>query len=135
MKVESLGNNIFIFKFGLETDKRKVIVGGPWHFDRALIVLKEHSGIGNMRKEKFTHVAFWVQIHNIPIVYIERDNVQKLGELLEMLLEVETDDDGECIGAYARVRTVIDITKPLEKMVLHEGFVQIMKSYGESRKR
>ena len=60
VKVESLGNNIFLFKFGLETDKQKVIVGGPWYFDRALIVLKEHSGIGNMRKEKFTHVAFWV---------------------------------------------------------------------------
>ena len=44
-----------------------------------------------------------------------------------MLLEVETDDDGEYIGAYARVRIAIDITKPLEKMVLHEGFVQIIK--------
>ena len=45
-----------------------------------------------------------------------------------MLLEVETDDDGEYIGAYARVRIVINIKKPLEKMVLHEVFVQITKS-------
>ena len=75
MKIESLGNNIFLFKFGLEADKQKVMAGGPWHFDRVLIVLKEPSGIGNMRKEEFTHAAFWVQIHNVPIICIERENV------------------------------------------------------------
>lgn len=48
---------------------------------------------------------------------------------------METNNDGECIGPYAKVRIFIDITKPLEKMVLHEGFVQITKNLGESRKR
>lgn len=51
---------------------------------------------------------------------MERDNVQKPGELLGEVLEVETDDDWECIGPYARVRLSIDITKPLEKMVFLE---------------
>lgn len=120
VKIESLGNNIFIFKFGLEVDKRKVLAGGPWHFDRALIVLKEPSGIGNMRKQAFTHVAFWIQIHNVPLACMERDNVQKLGGLLGEVLEVETDDEGECIGLYARVRVSIDITKSLQKMVFLE---------------
>lgn len=86
------------------------------YFDKALIVLKEPSGIGNMRKEEFTHTRFLVQIHNIPIVCIERDNVQKLGGLIGEVLEVETDDDEECICLYARVRISIDITKPLQKM-------------------
>ena len=94
---------------------------GPWHFDRALIVLKELNGIKNMRKEKFTHVAFWVQIHNIPIMGMERENIQKLGGLIGEVMEVKTDDDdGECIGPYARVRILINITKPLEKMVFLE---------------
>ena len=47
------------------------MVGGPWHFNRTLIVLKEPSGIKNIRKEEFTHVAFWVQIHNVPIMGME----------------------------------------------------------------
>lgn len=29
VKVENMGNDIFIFKFGLEVDKRKVMAGGP----------------------------------------------------------------------------------------------------------
>ena len=39
MKIENLGDNIFMFKFALEADKRRVLARGPWHFDRALIVL------------------------------------------------------------------------------------------------
>lgn len=93
VKIESMGNNIFLFKFGSKADKRKIMIGGPWHFDRALIVLKEPSGIGNMRKEEFKHIAFWFQIHNIHIVCMERDTVGKLGELIGEVLEVETDDD------------------------------------------
>ena len=82
VKIESLSNNIFIFKFGLEVDKRKVLARGPWHFVKALIVFKESSGIGNMRKQAFTHVAFWIQIHNVPLACMERKNVQKLEGLL-----------------------------------------------------
>lgn len=61
-----------------------------------------------------------MQIHNVPIVSMERDNVQKLRELLGEVPEVETDDDGKCIGPYARVRIAIDITKPLEKIIFLE---------------
>lgn len=57
MKFENLGNNIFSFKFGLEADKQKVMAGGPWHFDRGLIMLKEPNEIGNMRKQEFTHAS------------------------------------------------------------------------------
>ena len=70
-KIKSLGNNIFMFKFGLEAYKQKVMAGRPWHFDRTLIMLKEPSEIRNMRKKEFTHAAFWVQIHNIPIICME----------------------------------------------------------------
>lgn len=58
VKIENLGNNTFIFNFGLEADKRKVLAGRPWHFDRALIILKEPSGIRNLKKQEFTHAAF-----------------------------------------------------------------------------
>ena len=40
VKIESLGNNIFMFKFASKDEKQRVIAGGPWHFDIVLIVLK-----------------------------------------------------------------------------------------------
>lgn len=39
VKVESMGENIFLFKFGSEEEKKRILMGGSWHFDRALIVL------------------------------------------------------------------------------------------------
>ena len=50
VKIESLGDNVFMFKFGSEADKRSIMAGGPWHFDRALMVLTEPVGIGDVKK-------------------------------------------------------------------------------------
>ena len=36
LKVESLGDNIFILTFASESEKKRILYGGPWHFDRAL---------------------------------------------------------------------------------------------------
>ena len=38
-KVESMGENIFIFKFALEGEKKRILRGGPWHFNNSLMVL------------------------------------------------------------------------------------------------
>ena len=39
IKVESMGDNVFLFRFGSEEEKKGILMGGPWHFDRPLIVL------------------------------------------------------------------------------------------------
>lgn len=60
VKIESLGDNVFMFKFGLNEDKRRILAGGPWHFDRALIVLTKPIRIGDIKKQNFNYVFFWV---------------------------------------------------------------------------
>lgn len=79
VKIESLGENVFIFKFGSNEDKRRILAGGPWHFDRALIVLIEPSGIGDVKKQDFSHASFWVQLHKVPIMCMEKDTAAELG--------------------------------------------------------
>ena len=58
VKIEGLGDNIFMFKFGSNEDKRRILAGGPWPFDRALIVLIEPSGVEDIKKQNFNHVSF-----------------------------------------------------------------------------
>ncbi|KAH9650909.1 CCHC-type domain-containing protein [Citrus sinensis] len=117
VKIESMGDNIFLFKFASEEEKKRVLMGGPWHFNRALIVLTEPTGIGDIKNQSFTHVTFWVQIHNIPIMCMNKEAIQKLGEKIGIVKEVETDDAGECFGQFARARISIDISQPLKKIV------------------
>lgn len=46
---------MFMFKFASESDKMRVLSRGPWHFERALIVLKEPSDIKEITKQSFTY--------------------------------------------------------------------------------
>lgn len=78
VKIESMGNNIFLFKFASEEEKKRILMGGPWHFDKALIVLTEPVSIGDIKDQSFTHTTFWVQIHNIPIMCMNREAIQNL---------------------------------------------------------
>ncbi|KAH9718254.1 CCHC-type domain-containing protein [Citrus sinensis] len=117
VKIESLGENVFMFKFGSEMDKRSILVGGPWHFDRALIVLKEPAGIGDVKKQDFSHASFWVQIHDVPIMCMHKEMADELGAVIGKVEEIETDAAGECFGEFLRLRISVDITKPLKKII------------------
>ena len=121
VRVESLGENVFMFKFTLEADKRIVLAGEPCYFNKALIVLTELEGIGNITKQAFTHVSFWVQILNIPIMAMNIEAISKLGIIIGSVEEVETNEDGECIGEIARVQIKVDDTKPLKKIIFLES--------------
>ncbi|KAH9658540.1 hypothetical protein KPL70_023537 [Citrus sinensis] len=117
VEIESLGNNIFMFKFAEEADKKRVLTGGPWHFDRALIVLTEPRGIGEVIKQSFTHISFWIQIRNVPLACMEKEFLHELGGKIGLVEEVETDENGDCIGEFARIGVSINITQPLEKIL------------------
>lgn len=88
VKIESLGDNTFMFRFGLEADKRSIMVGGPWHFARALIVRTEPEGIGDIKKQDFSHVSFWVQIHDVPIMCMTKEMATELREVIGKVEEV-----------------------------------------------
>lgn len=54
---------------------------------------------------------------------MNKEAIQKLGEKIREVLEVEIDEAGECIGQFACVRISINITQPLKKVVFlqYEG--------------
>lgn len=58
VKIENMEDNIFMFKLALEADKKRVLIEGLWHFDRALIVLIEPKGIESITAQTFTHTSF-----------------------------------------------------------------------------
>lgn len=105
-----MGDDIFLSKFASKKEKKMVFMGGQWHFDRALPVLSGPIVIRDVKKKSFTHTSFRVQIHNITIMLIDRNPIQKLGENVGNVEEIETDEASECIGQFAQVITSVDIT-------------------------
>lgn len=81
VKIEIMGDNIFLFKFATEEEKKRVFMGeGVWHFGRSLLVLTELVGISGIKDQSFTHASSWVQMHNIPIMCMNKDVIRKIGE-------------------------------------------------------
>lgn len=114
------GDNVFMFKFGMEMDKTQVLMNGPWHFNNALIVFIELIGIGDIYKQPFAHTAFWVELQNVPIICMNKEILIEIGEAIEKMEEVETDANGEVVGQIIGLTVLVNITKPLTKIIILE---------------
>ncbi|KAL5829026.1 hypothetical protein ACOSQ3_018494 [Xanthoceras sorbifolium] len=87
---------------------------GPWHFDQCLIVLEEPSGPGEISKMKFNKVDFWIQLHNIPLMCMNKRVAKLLAEMIGDVVEIPVDTK-DCWGKFMRVKVGIDVTKPLRR--------------------
>lgn len=71
--IKTLGDNRFLLYFSNEQDKLRIFLDGPWHYENSLIVLVEPKGNGDITKLEFNRITFWIQMHNIPIICMNKD--------------------------------------------------------------
>ncbi|KAL5563989.1 hypothetical protein UlMin_033736 [Ulmus minor] len=116
-EVEAIGSNKFVFHFLSIANRRRVFSGGPWCFQNKLLVLKEPMGVGDYSKMSFSKAPFWIQLHNIPVFCMSKTIGSILGNMVGLVQEVECDQDGLCLGTFIRVRAIIDISKPLKRIL------------------
>ncbi|KAL5777758.1 hypothetical protein ACOSP7_010684 [Xanthoceras sorbifolium] len=83
--IKVLKENTFIFQFRNQLDRKCVLAGDPWSFDRGLLVLEEPSGAGHISHMRFNKKEFSVQIHNIPIVCMNREIRSFIGKQIRVL--------------------------------------------------
>ncbi|KAL5813128.1 hypothetical protein ACOSQ3_028078 [Xanthoceras sorbifolium] len=86
--IKVLKENTFIFQFRNQLDRKRVLAGGPWSCDRGLLVLEEPSGAGHISQLRFNEAEFWVQVHNIPIVCMNREAGSFISRQIGVLREV-----------------------------------------------
>ncbi|KAH7561088.1 hypothetical protein JRO89_XS10G0172000 [Xanthoceras sorbifolium] len=66
---------------------------------------------------QFNKVAFWIQLHNVPLLFMNKEIGKFLGEQLGDFKEIDLGISGDCLEKYLRVRTAIDITQPLRRIL------------------
>ncbi|XP_073041756.1 uncharacterized protein [Primulina eburnea] len=113
VKIEVIGENMFMLNFNSIMDKRNVMLGGPWNFFKDLVIFKEPTGLQKTMDINFDELAIWVQCHNLPFAFMHESVIRNLGERIGRVLEVDGEEDGNCTGKFVRVRVLLDITKPL----------------------
>uniref|UniRef100_A0A803P401 Zinc knuckle CX2CX4HX4C domain-containing protein n=1 Tax=Cannabis sativa TaxID=3483 RepID=A0A803P401_CANSA len=108
-------SNFFTVEFGCFGDRRRILIGQPWHFDYKLIVMSPLEAGSVTTADMLTSTPFWIQVSGIPFLKRSRALAKKLGEVLGRFIEVDTASLKESWGPYLRVRIEIDVTQPLPR--------------------
>lgn len=58
MSVEQLRDNLYVFYFTSEQEKKRALNEGLWSFNNSLIVLVESVGAGKISKMRFNEAIF-----------------------------------------------------------------------------
>ncbi|TXG53849.1 hypothetical protein EZV62_019105 [Acer yangbiense] len=124
VEIEVIDGNVFSFTFKNEKDLYQVLQGGPWSFNKSIMVLLEPQGKGAIHEMSFSEVAFWVQIHYVPLLCMTKDIDVFLGRMISKVQEIDSGPSDDCVGKYIKVRVVINVNQPLRLLcvdVLRDG--------------
>jgi hypothetical protein len=106
---------LWLFEFADENDKRRVLEGRPWSFDKQLIVINEFQGGVSPSLMDFRYSPFWIQVHDMPLLCMTKGVGAKIGQSLGKLEDVDVAGDGVGWGRSLTIRVTIDITQPLDR--------------------
>jgi hypothetical protein len=112
---KELQDNIWLIEFSSEADKRRVLEGCPWLFDRSVLILKEVEESIPPAQMDFSKSPFWIQVHDILLICMNKHVGLKIGESIGRVEEVDVTGEGIGWGRCLRIRVQVDITKPLER--------------------
>jgi hypothetical protein len=108
-------DNIWLFEFTDKDDKDRVLEGRPWSFDRQIIVLNDFVGSIPPSQMEFTHSPFWIQVHDMPLLCMNKIVGQKIGESMGVVEDVDITGDGSGWGRCLRIRVTVHLQEPLER--------------------
>ncbi|XP_041025460.1 uncharacterized protein LOC121265854 [Juglans microcarpa x Juglans regia] len=107
--------NRLLIEFQLLSDKKKVLHGRPWSFDRYLVCLKDFDGELSPNEVQFSSEPFWVQVHNLPFVGMTKILGEMIGAIIGKVHTMEVDAQGCGWGSFLRLKVDVDVTKPLKR--------------------
>ncbi|XP_073152582.1 uncharacterized protein [Henckelia pumila] len=115
VKIKVIGENLLFLDFASMTDRRRALMDGPWTFFKDLIVFKAPMGLQKSTDMVFDEIPVWVQCHNVPLAFMQDSIIRNIAEGIGRVIEIDSEEDGRCSGKFARVRVILDITKPLRQ--------------------
>ena len=115
--MRELENDVFLFLFSDAKERRRILDMEPWVFDKHLIVLKEVNGDDVLNWGDWCFTPFWVQAHNLPMRGIGEKIGMMIGEATGVAIRVWKDKDGMCTGSFIRIRVLVDVSKPIRRVV------------------
>jgi hypothetical protein len=126
--VREVNMGVFIFQFCHHRDIQKVLKGGPWFFNKHMLVLGAMTEGESPEQVQLNTVPFWIQIHNLPAGYMAETVGRNIGNYVGEFLEYDEKNSSDFWRRYMRVRVMVDVRKPLvcTKSVKKKGAMAVI---------
>ena len=113
LHIIDVGDDLFQFKFTMESQLKWVLANGPWSFEDHPLVLRRWERGMIATSVRFTLMPIWVQVWGLPFYLlleeVGRDIGSSLGDILEVDLKAFSSDQAH----FIRVRVELPLDKPL----------------------
>lgn len=110
-KVDAVALNVFVFTFKSPMDRDRVWEWRPWSVNDAHLVFKEWRPNNTINKIDFCFSSFWVQVHRLPLKFLNSANVTKVGSLIGHVNLVQSAVNQSFVGMnYTRLNVDLDLT-------------------------
>lgn len=114
LKISEMENNLFIFSFGKDVDRRRVLRNRSWTITGILLVIQEWCPMLPINEIQWNFSPFWIQFHGMSLGGLSCKNAGILGSRIGDILEVEDPVvNGRVMRDFLRARVLVDISKPL----------------------
>lgn len=108
---------MFVFQFHHWRDKKRVVEGQPWHFDKHAIILGDIEGNTRPSDMQLFALPMWVRVYNLPFKgRLNTKNVEAIGKKIGSFVKI--DNSGSIgIDKSIHLRILVDVRRPLLKAV------------------
>lgn len=126
VEIVHIGRNLFNIQVFHWRDKKKILDGQPWHFDKYPLLLEEMSTAVKPSDLDIFYLPIWARFYDVPFRGRgNKENARVLGNKVGEFLEVAK-PSGYSLEESLRVRVKIDVQRPLRdhiQLKVQEGQV------------
>lgn len=115
MSVQEVEQNLFLFQFYNEKDMKRILEDGPWSYEQSLLLLKQMKPHESPMEVQLSTVAFWVQVHNLPWVFVSEKLLKAIGDYVGGFIHTDTNALDGNWKVFLRIRVTIDVSKPIRR--------------------
>lgn len=129
--VREVETGLFSFQFYHQVDIQRVLKGGPWSFDKHLLILSTMQ-VGVLPNQLPLYaVPFWIQVHGFPPGFMSEAVGKSLSGCMGELLEYDVKNSQGSWCSFMRLRVLLDVRRPLllTKKIQREGGVTVVVSF------
>ncbi|CAH9143174.1 unnamed protein product [Cuscuta epithymum] len=112
--IKEVSDKRYLFTFYDPVDMKRGLDGGPWQFERNLLILKEIKPNDIPHKICLNEAEYWVQVHNVPYSLMNLGTTRWVGNFIGKFINYDDKQFGEKWESYMHIRVCMNV-KPLKR--------------------